>query len=61
MHFGLPHPSIVVSFQCVCTYCIDPMGVHFLHCAHGNECIGTHDVVCDTFGTIALDVGFHVG
>jgi hypothetical protein len=26
------------------------MGIHLLHCAHGNEHIGTHDVVHDTFG-----------
>jgi hypothetical protein len=37
------------------------MGIHLLHCAHGNKCIGTHDVIHDTFATIVRNVGFHVG
>ncbi len=61
MCFGLPHPLIVNIFWYVCTYCIDFMGVHLLHCTHGNECIGTYDGVCNTFATIAWDVGFHMG
>jgi hypothetical protein len=47
--------------RCVCMHPIDPMGIHLLCCAHGNERIGTHDVICDTFATIARDAGFHVG
>jgi hypothetical protein len=35
---GLPHPSIVGILRCVCTHPIDPMGIHFLFCAHGIEC-----------------------
>ncbi len=61
MRLGLPHPSITSIHGCVCTHPINRMGIHFLHCAHGNECIKTHDVICDTFATIAWDVGFHVG
>jgi len=56
----LPHPSIVGILQCVCTHPIDSMGIHLLHCVHGNECMGTHDVVHDTFVAIMQDVGFHV-
>jgi hypothetical protein len=37
------------------------MGIHFLRCFHGNERIGTHDAVHDTFATIVQDVGFHMG
>jgi hypothetical protein len=37
------------------------MGIHLLCCVHDNKCIGTHDVICNTFATIARDVGFHVG
>jgi hypothetical protein len=55
------HPSIVGVFRCVCTHPIDLMGIHLLRCVHGNKRIGTHDVICDTFVTIAWDVGFHVG
>jgi hypothetical protein len=37
------------------------MGIHLLHCIHGNEGMGTHDAICDTFVAIVQDVGFHVG
>jgi hypothetical protein len=46
MLLGLPHPSIVGIFQCVCIHRIDLMGIHLLRCIHGNEHIGTHDVIC---------------
>ncbi len=52
MRLGLPHPSIGSISQCVCTHPIDSMGIHFLHCAHGNKRIGTHDAIRDTFATI---------
>jgi hypothetical protein len=61
MQFGLPHLSIAGIPWCVCTHPIDHMGIHFLHCTHGNECTWTHDVVCDTFVTITQDDGLHVG
>jgi hypothetical protein len=44
-----------------CTHPIDLMGIHFLHCAHGNERIGTHDVIHNTSATIVQNVGFHMG
>jgi len=59
--FRLSHPSIAGIMWCVCTHPIDPMGIHLLHCVHGNEGTGTHDVVCVTFVAIMQDVGFHVG
>jgi len=37
------------------------MGIQFLHCVHGNERIGTHDVIRNTFDAIARDASFHVG
>ncbi len=37
------------------------MGIHFLHCAHGNERIKTHDAIRDTFVAIAWIVNFHMG
>ncbi len=37
------------------------MGIHFLHCAHSNKHIGTHDAICDTFVVIARNVDFHMG
>jgi hypothetical protein len=61
MRLGLPHPSIVGILRCVCTHPINPTGIHLLHYTHGNECIGTHDVVSDIFATIVWEVGFHVG
>jgi len=45
----------------MCTHPIDASCVLLLHCTHGNERIGTHDVVRDTFVAIARDVDFHVG
>ncbi len=57
---GLPHPSIAGIFWCVCTHPINATSVHFLCCANGNECMGTHDVVRDTFVAIAWDVDFYV-
>jgi hypothetical protein len=57
---GLPHLSIASILQCVCTHPIDSMGIHILCCVHGNECIKTYDVICNTFTTIARDVNFHM-
>jgi len=45
----------------VCTHPIDLLGIHLLRCVHGNEHVGTHDAIRDTFIAIALDVGFHMG
>jgi hypothetical protein len=45
----------------VCTHPINPMGIHFLRCVHGNERTRTHDVICDTFVAIVQNVGYHVG
>jgi hypothetical protein len=60
MWFKLQHLSIAGLPQCVCTHPINPMDIHFLCCAHGNECMGTHDAVCDTFVAITWNVGFHI-
>jgi hypothetical protein len=57
----LPHPLITCIFQFVYTHPIDLMGIHLLHCVHGNECTWTPDALCDTFIAIAQDVGFHMG
>jgi hypothetical protein len=40
---------------------IDPMDIHLLRCAQGNECIEIRDAIHDTFATITQDVGFHMG
>ncbi len=61
MWLGLAHPSITSLPQCVCTHPIDPMGIHFLCCAHGNECMGTHDAIHNTFVIIVWDVGLYMG
>jgi hypothetical protein len=37
------------------------MCIHLLYYVHDNEHMGTHDVLCNTFTTIARDVGFHMG
>jgi len=61
MWLGLLHSSIAGIFQCLCTHPINLMCIHLLYYVQGNEHMGTHDVVCNTFATIARDVGFHVG
>jgi len=38
---GPPHPSIKSIPRCVWTHPIDLMGIHLLHCVHGNERIRT--------------------
>ncbi len=37
------------------------MDIHLLCCAHGNERIGTHDVIRKIFVTIMQNVNFHMG
>jgi hypothetical protein len=61
IQLGLPHPLIVSILRCVCTHPIDPMGIHFLRCVHGNKHTWTNDTACNTFATITWDVNFHVG
>jgi hypothetical protein len=61
IQLGLAHPSIVSILQCVCTHPINPMGIHLLHCTHGNEYIKTHDAICDTFIANVQDADFHMG
>jgi hypothetical protein len=59
MCLGLP--SIIGIPRCVCTHPINPMGIHFLCCVHGNKHIKTHDAICDTFVAITWNVSFHMG
>jgi hypothetical protein len=55
-------PSLNCRYFLMCVHTsINPMGINLLCCIHGNECIGTHDVIRDTFAAIVWDVGFHVG
>jgi hypothetical protein len=61
MQLGLPHPSITNIIWCVYTHPIDLMGIHLLRCVDGNECIGTHDVIHNTFAAIVWNASFHMG
>jgi hypothetical protein len=46
----------IVGFpQCACTHSIDLMGIHLLHCAHGNKHMRTHDAIHNTFAIIMRD------
>jgi hypothetical protein len=36
------------------------MGIHLLHCVHGNQHTKTHDAIYNTFVAITWDVGFHM-
>jgi hypothetical protein len=44
----------------VCGESLNPLGIHFLRCAHGREKTTSHDVVQDAFASIVKDAGFHV-
>ncbi len=44
----------------MCPHPIDPMGIHLLHYAHGNEHTRTY-VVRNTFAAIMRNAGFHMG
>jgi hypothetical protein len=39
---------------------LDPMGIHFFHCAHSGERTVSHDATWDAFASIMKDVCFHV-
>jgi len=58
---GLPHPLIACIPWCVCTHLMDLMGINFLCYVHGNEHIGTYDVIFNTFVVIVQDACFHMG
>ncbi len=64
-HNALYMTWITPSFNCMypwcmCTHLIDPISIHLLCCAHGNESIKTHDAIYNTFAAIAQDAGFNV-
>ncbi len=61
MWLRLPHLLIIGILRCMCTHPIDFMDIHLLCCVHGNEHIGTHNVVRNIFVAIAQNVNFHVG
>jgi hypothetical protein len=54
------HPLIVGVSHCICNQPLDPMGIHLVHCAHGEEKTTLHDFVRDAFATIVRNVRFHV-
>jgi hypothetical protein len=58
MWLELSNLSIASFPLCVCTHPIDLMGIHVLHCAHGNEHTWTHDVIHYTFATIVGAIAF---
>ncbi len=61
MWHGLTHPSITSNRQCVCPHLINATNVHLLCFTHGNEHMGTHDAIHNTFVAITWNVDFHVG
>lgn len=57
---GFPHPTARGFFQCICNQAIDSTRIHLFCCAHGGEHMATHDVIQDSFTSIAKDVMLHV-
>ncbi len=44
--FGLSHPSIASILSCIHTHLIDFMGIHLLHCTHGNPWCSSQHLCC---------------
>jgi hypothetical protein len=57
---GLPQLWVVGLTHYTCDQPIDPMEIHLFHRAHGGERTTSHDVVQDTFASIAKDARFQV-
>jgi hypothetical protein len=47
MHIGLglPHPLALGLSHCIYGQPLDPIEIHVLHCAHGEERMASHGVV----------------
>jgi len=56
IQLGLSHPLVLGVSHCICNQPLDPMGIHLLCCAHGEERITLHDA----FVAIVKDAGLHV-
>jgi hypothetical protein len=57
---SLSHPLALNLTHYICDQPLDPMGIHLLCCTHGGERTTSHDVVRDSFVSIAKDMTFHV-
>ncbi len=47
IQLSVAHLWIINLPHYLCIQSIDPLGIHLLHCAHGNECTKMHGIVCD--------------
>ncbi len=57
---GLPYPLTFGLSHCICDQPLDPMGIHFLCCAHDGDKTTSHDIMQDVFVSITRDVRFYV-
>jgi hypothetical protein len=57
---NLSHPLALGLSHCICGQLLKLMGIHLLHCTHGEERIVFHDVMWDAFTYIARDAKFHI-
>jgi hypothetical protein len=55
-----PIPRLQASLD-VCAHIPLTLWVSTFYVVHGNEHIGTHDAIHNTFATIVRNVGFHMG
>jgi hypothetical protein len=56
----ISHPLVLGVSHCIYNQPLDPMGIHFLCYAHGEEGSISHDILRDVFVGIAKDVRFHI-
>jgi hypothetical protein len=57
---SLPHPLALDLTHCICGQSLEPIGIHFLLCAHCGERIAFLDAIRDFFTCIEKDAGFHI-
>jgi hypothetical protein len=56
----LPHSFALGLSHCIRGQPLDLMGIHLFHCTHGEERMGSHDVMWDAFVFIMKDATFFV-
>ncbi len=56
----LPHLLALDLSHCICWQPLDLMGIHLLHCTHGEKRMGYDDVMWDSFVFITKDATFFV-
>jgi hypothetical protein len=57
---SLSHPLTLGLSHCICGQLLNLMGIHLLHCNHGEKKMASHDIMWDAFAYITRDANFHI-